>query len=287
MSYFVNESTNEPKFGKIISLSVAFVVIVILVFGSFGTVKAGEVGVRTTLGAVTGIEQPGFYLKLPFIQHMNKINVKTQTINYDRNGNEGDERDTSELAGASKDLQDVKIGVVVNYHINANTAEKIFVQYRSTENFELNVIEPIIRETVKSTSAQYTAEELVTKRAEYSDKVNISLIEKFATKDAVLERFSVTNFEFSPAFTQAIEAKVTAVQNAEAAKNKLEQIKFEAQQTIETAKASAEAIRISAQAINSQGGADYVNLKAVEKWDGRLPTQMIPGSAVPFVNLNK
>ena len=96
---------------------------------------------------------------------------------------------------------------------------------------------------------------------------------------------SITNFDFSPSFNTAIEAKVTAEQNALAAKNKLEQVKYEAEQTIETAKATAEAQRISSQALAAQGGSDYVQLKAIEKWDGHLPEQMIPGTTVPFVNL--
>jgi len=280
------DGQGQVKHGKIITHVVLSVVVVVLLFSSFGTIKAGEVGVKTTLGAVSGILEPGFYLKAPFLQKVNRINVKTLTVNYDRNGNEGDSRDSSELAGASSDLQDVGIAVVVNYHIDANKAQEIFTQYKSTENFELNVIEPIIRETVKTTSGEYTAEELVTKRADYSDKVNMRLKDKFSEKNAVLERFSVTNFQFSPAFTQAIEAKVTAVQNAEAAKNKLVQVQFEAQQQVERAKAEAETIRIQAQAITQQGGKDYVQLKALEKWDGKLPTQMIPGSAVPFLDLN-
>ena len=75
--------------------------------------------------------------------------------------------------------------------------------------------------------------------------------------------------------------------DALAAKNKLDQVQFEAQQTVATAKAQAEAIQIQAQAINSQGGADYVSLQAINKWDGKLPTQMVPGSTVPFINLTK
>ena len=259
--------------------------LIILFFGSFGTINAGERGVKTRLGAVVGVIEPGFYFKIPFIEKVSRMEVKTRTVNYDRNGTEGDSLDTSQLSGASKDLQDVWIGVVVNYHVNEQKVEAIYTQYKSVENFEANVIEPIIREVVKSTSAQYTAEELVTKRAEFGDNVNRVLAERFATKDAILERFSVTNFQFSLAFTEAIENKVTAVQNAEAAKNKLEQIKFEAQQTIETAKATAEAQRIQAQSLSAQGGEDYVQLKAIEKWDGHLPQQMIPGSAVPFINL--
>jgi regulator of protease activity HflC (stomatin/prohibitin superfamily) len=216
---------------------------------------------------------------------MNVMEVKTRTINYDKNGAEGDAIDTSQLFGASKDLQDVMIGVVVNYHINPEKVDNIFAQYRSTAVFESSVVEPIVRQIVKSTSAQYTAEELVTKRAEFSDKVNAQLMERFAEKDAVLEQFSVTNFEFSKAFTQAIEAKVTATQNAEAAKNKLEQVKFEAQQKVETAKAEAEAIRIQAAAVTSQGGADYVKLKWIERWDGKMPVTTLGGSQGVIIDL--
>lgn len=58
---------------------------------------------------------------------------------------------------------------------------------------------------------------------------------------------------------------------------------FEAKQKVEQAKAEAEAIRIQAEAITQQGGADYVRLKAIEKWQGNVPTTMIPDAAIPFV----
>lgn len=277
----------EVKYWKI-SIHLIILLVVLTTIGeSVGTISAGERGVKTRFGAIITTIPQGLYFKMPFIEKVTKMDVKTQTVNYDKNGNEGDRLDNSQLSGASKDLQDVSIGVVVNYHVNPERVQQIFAQYSSVQNYEANVIEPIIREVVKSTSAQYTAEELVTKRAEYGDRVNSILTERFTSKDAILERFSVTNFEFSKAFTQAIETKVTAVQNAEAAKNKLEQIKFEAQQTIETAKAQAESIRIQAQAVNSQGGADYVALQAIKAWDGKLPVQMVPNASVPFINLTK
>lgn len=258
---------------------------VVLVFSSVGTVGAGERGVKTHLNAVVGTVQPGLYFKLPFVDSVHKMDVKTRTINYDRNGQEGDASDTSQLFGASKDLQDVKIGVVVTYHVDPTKVVDIFSQYNSVDAYEVTAIEPIVRRVVKGISAQYTAEELVTKRAEYGDQVFLSLNEEFVGQSAILQNFSVTNFEFSAAFSNAIEAKVTAVQNAEAAKNKLEQVKFEAQQTVETAKATAEAQRISSAALAAQGGSDYVQLKAIEKWDGILPTSITPNGAVPFLNL--
>lgn len=282
MNYIKNEQLDTVK---IIKHIVILLVGIVLVFGSLGSVGAGEIGIRTRFSKVVGIVNQGLYFKIPFIEQVKKLDTKTRTINYDKNGNEGDSIDSSSLTGASKDLQDVSIGVMVNYKLDSTKAEEIYNQYKTNSNFESNVIEPIIRETVKSVSAQYTAEELVTKRLEYSDKVTALLTERFLTKQSILERFSITNFEFSKAFSSAIEAKVTAVQNAEASKNKLEQVKYEAQQTIEKAKAEAEAIRIQAQAINSQGGADYVQLQAISKWNGILPTQMIPNGALPILNL--
>lgn len=274
-----------PKLFKTIVKAAIALFVLIFIFSCFGTISAGERGVKTRNNAVIGTIEPGLYFKLPFIDTVHTMDVKTRTINYDKNGNEGDAADTSQLFGASKDLQDVKIGVVVTYNVDPTKVVDIFTQYKSVDAFESTVLEPKVREIVKSTSAEFTAEELVTKRAEYSDKVTQKLTEEFTAKSAILQNFSVTNFEFSAEFTKAIEAKVTATQNAEAAKNKLEQIKYEAQQTIETAKATAEAQRIQAQSLAAQGGADYVQLKAIDKWDGHLPVQMIPGSTVPFVNL--
>lgn len=276
---------NNTQVYKIVKWSVIGLFVLILLFTSMGTVGAGERGVKTHFGAIKGTVAQGLYFKMPFVEKVHIMDVKTRTINYDKNGNEGDSVDTSQLFGASKDLQDVKIGVVVTYHIDPTKVTDIFAGYSSVDNYEGNVIEPIIRQVVKSTSAEFTAEELVTKRAEYSDKVTTLLAEQLTQKNAVLQNFSVTNFEFSSEFSKAIESKVTATQNAEAAKNKLEQVKFEAQQTIETAKATAEAQRIQAQSLAAQGGSDFVQLKALEKWDGHLPVQMIPGSSVPFINL--
>lgn len=274
-----------PKTGKIIGLIIGILIVLSVLFGAFGTIKAGEVGVRTRFSAVVGTVPQGLYIKIPFIEQVHRMSIKTLTINYDKGGDNGDNKQTdTNLFGASKDLQDVTIGVVVNYHIKAEKVQDIYSQYSSVENYQSNVIEPMIRELVKSTSAQYTAEELVTKRAEFSDKVNVALATQFLEKNAVMERFSVTNFQFSKAFSDAIEAKVTAVQNAEAQKNKLEQVKYEAQQTVAKAQADAEAIKIQAQAINSQGGADYVQLQAIKVWKGDVPQYMM-GSAIPFINL--
>lgn len=270
MAYFYSETQKEdgygdtrtiktPKIGKIIGHAVLGLIGLILILGSFGTVDAGERGVRVRLGNVVGQVEPGLYLKLPLVEKVKKMNVRTQSVVYERE---------NPLASASADLQDVNIATVTNYHIDASKVMEVYKQYRTLEAFEESVIRPAVRDTVKAVASQYPAGDLITKRPEFAEKVATKLNERLTDTYVVVEQSNITDIQFSPSFSTAIEAKVTAVQNAEAAKNKLEQVKFEAQQQIEKAKAEAESIRIQAQAINAQGGADYVKLKALEKWNG-------------------
>ena len=87
-----------------------------------------------------------------------------------------------------------------------------------------------------------------------------------------INQVDILDFSFSKTFNEAIEAKVTAEQEALKAKANLERVKFEAQQEIEKAKAEAEKIKIQAEAITKEGWAEYVKLQWIQKWDGKLPT---------------
>lgn len=246
---------------KIISLGVliGLVVIGFLLFSSFGTINAGERGVKTRLGAVIGIIEPGFFIKNPFLDKVTTMDVRTQSVIAD---------DKTPLLAASNDLQDVRLSVVVNYHIDPRTVSDIYQQYGSASRYYEQVVDPLITATVKAVASQYTAADQIQRRQEMSDETLVALSKAFEGKNVIIEKADITNITFSDSFTQAIEAKVTAVQNAEAAKNKLVQVQAEAEQTIAKAKADAEAIQIQAQAINSQGGADYVELQRINKWNG-------------------
>jgi len=275
----------DVKVGKIIGLSIIGLIALIILFGSYTVVGSGERGVITQFGKVNDtILGEGFNFKMPIRDNIVKMNVQTQTVQFDNKSDKGDNTESSSMFCATKDLQDVQIAVVVNYHLDASKVNKIYQQYGST--YQANIIEPIIREVVKSQSALYTAEELVTKRAEFSENISTILSTKLAEKDAIFERLNITNFQFSDSFNKAIEEKVTAEQNALAAKNKLEQVKFEAEQRVSTAKGEAEAIKIQAEAIQNQGGAEYINLKWVEKWNGQLPSTTL-GANTPMVNISK
>lgn len=272
------DQNGDLKVAKIVTHGIIALLLICVFFGSFGTVSSQERGIKTRFNDAVGVIQPGLYFKLPFIENVVKMDVQTQSMISSKE---------EPLSAASNDLQDTKLAVVVNYHIDPTTVMEIFKQYGSAENYYSTVVDPLIVGTVKAIASSYTAAEQIQKRQEMASRTLTALQEAFLGKNVVIEKSDIVDVAFSPAFTEAIETKVTAVQNAEAQKNKLEQVKYEAEQRIVTAKAEAEAQRISAAALEAQGGRSYVELEAIKKWNGQLPTQFIPGQSLPFININK
>lgn len=261
---------NSIHIGKYITYGALVIVALILLLGGIYTIGAGERGVLLTFGkASMDSKMPGLHFKIPIVQGVIKMDVKTQKYE-------------AELTAASKDLQDVKTKIAINYHIMPDSTPEIYRDIGT--NYADKVIYPLEQEVNKAATAQFTAEELITKRDQVRETMKTILMEKLAQRKIVVEEISIINFAFSDSFTQAIEAKVTAEQQALTAKNKLEQVKYEAQQRIEQANGEANAIRIQADAIRAQGGKEYVQLQAINRWDGKLPTFMMSG-AMPFISI--
>lgn len=255
---------------KYVLIGIVALIALIALFNIAYTVQAGHRAVLLTWGKPNMVSiGEGLHAKWPFAQNAVIMDVQTQKYEAD-------------LSAASSDLQDVKTKIAINYHL---VPEDVPAIYRDIGvSYAEKVIYPLEQETNKAATAQYTAEQLITKRDEVREKMKTNLREKLQVKGIIVEEISIINFEFSPSFTQAIELKVTAEQNALAAKNKLAQVEYEAQQRITQASAEAEAIRIQAQAIQAQGGKDYVQLQAISKWNGVLPTITTSG-VVPFINI--
>lgn len=247
----------------------AFIILLVLIANfPFGTVGAGERGVQLRFGAVTGnVFGEGLYFRIPFVERVEKLDVKIQ-------------KDEVNATAASKDLQTVESVVALNYHLDpagvADLYQEVGIQYNS------RIISPSMQEAVKAATAQFTAEELITKRPEVREKIKELLVGKLAVRGILLDEFNIVAFDFSKTFNEAIEAKVTAEQEALAAKNKLERVKFEAQQKIEEAKGKAEAITIESQALRNNP--QVLQLRSLEKWDGKLP-QFLGSDAIPFLNI--
>lgn len=248
---------------------VVLLVAVLVVMSGVGTVDSGHRGIVVRMGAVKGrILDEGLYVVTPVIERVVEMSVQI-------------EASPLEASAASKDLQDVMTVVTPNWHVDPESVAMVYQRLR--HEYGPRIVKPAVQEAVKATTAKYNAEELITKRSEVSDAIAVALGDRLAPFGLRLDAMSITEFSFSEAFTNAIEAKVTAVQRAMEAQNKLKQVEYEAQQRVASAQAEAEAIRIQAEAITKQGGGDYVKLKAVEKWNGTMPTFIAGDGNMPFL----
>lgn len=241
----------------------------LLTLGLVVFVPSGQSCALTQFGKAVGTLEPGIHYKKPFgIEGTVCFDTRVQKIETNADA-------------ASRDLQTVTSTIALNYQVNSNRVE--FVYSDLGRNYEENIIAPVLQESVKAATSKFTAEELVTKRVEVKEEIKKIITEKLDGSGLLVTDFNIVNFSFSESFDKSIEAKVTAEQDALAAKNKLEQIKFEAEQEIEKARGKAEAQRIEGQSLRENP--QVIELRSIEKWNGQLPQYMT--GTVPFVNLNK
>jgi regulator of protease activity HflC (stomatin/prohibitin superfamily) len=254
--------------GRAVKWVLTGILLLLFGLGSFGTVNYGERGVLLRFGAVTGnVKDEGLYFKIPLIDRVEILDIKTKKSEVDADA-------------STKDLQMVTSKVALNYHINPTGIAQFFQKFGNA--FEANVLDPGLQEILKAVTARYTAEEVITKREQVREDTNTLLRERFLPQGMIIDGLNIVNFHFSKVFNDAIEAKVTAEQNALAAKNKLEQVKFEAQQMVEAANGKAKAIQVEASAIANNPL--VLQLRALEKWNGVLP-QYVGSGSIPFIQI--
>jgi regulator of protease activity HflC (stomatin/prohibitin superfamily) len=260
------KSGGNPPLKGIVGIAIT-VLIGIVLMGSFKVVGPGERGV--IFSKITGIKDvqlgEGLHLKLPFLEEIILIDVKVQKSQLD-------------ASAASSDLQNVSSTIAVNFHVDPSRAHKVYQEIGLS--YRERIIDPAVQESVKGVTAHYTAEELITRRSEIKDKIKSDLSDRLMEFNILVDEFSIIDFQFSAEFNAAIEAKQGAEQSALKATRDLDRIKVEAEQTISRARAEAEAMRLQQTTLTPM----LLQLRALEKWDGHLPT--VSGDAVPFIDIN-
>ena len=247
--------------------------VLVVLFESVTVVPAGMRGVQVTFGEVNMTPLPnGMHLVNP-VSNIKNINIQLQ-------------RATMESASAgTKDMQQVHTDIVINYRLSADKVAYIYKDYGV--DLVAKVLTPSLNEAFKSVTGHYTSEELITKRDEVSAGILEHVRAKLAQFDIAVDSISLVNFGFSAEYQKAIEQKVIATQMKQKAEQDLERIKVEAASRIAQAEGEAKAISIQAQAIQSNGGQNYVQLQWIEKWDGKLPNTVLNGSNGMMLNMGK
>jgi regulator of protease activity HflC (stomatin/prohibitin superfamily) len=265
----------------VIAAVIVLIVIAVVASSSVKIVDAGNRGILTHWNAVDLTNAPldeGIHFVVPFQDDI--VQMEVRTLKYD-----------TSTRSASQDLQTVQTTVTVNYHPDT---EKVHYLYKEIGlSYENRVIQPAIDETVKQVSANYNAEELITKRPLVKADIENAIRERLDQFYIETEVISITDFEFSPLFAKAIESKVEAEQKAQKAENDLIRIEVEARQleaqavglaaaNVAEAQGEAEAISIINNALSNNPF--YIEWLKTQAWDGKLPLVVGEGGT-PFISI--
>jgi regulator of protease activity HflC (stomatin/prohibitin superfamily) len=253
-------------------------------------VPSGYEGVVLQWGNPVRTTGSGLQTITPFVEDIVNVNVQTQSA-------------TAQESAASSDLQRVQATVTVNYQLDAAYAKEIYINLR--DEYQSRVIIPAMQDALKASTAKFQATELITQREVAKTTFQDLLQQKLNQYHININSVSITDFQFSDSFTTAIEAKVTAEQNALAAQNQLQVVQFQAQQQIIQATANATAISMQAigsanatvinanataqaiQIIQSQLTPSYIQYLYAIGWDGKLPIYWVTSgnSTAPYLLL--
>jgi len=270
------ENTKNLKRGILVATSAAALVVGWILF-PVTTVPAGYVGVMTTFGKLSSsVYEPGIHFRIPISQALHNVYVGTYKAE-------------SDVAGSSKDLQQVDMKIAVNFNIIPSHAPAIYFTLGG-DPWGL-VMDPAVHDIAKAVAARYEATDLIQKRDQVSQEMREVLMTRFKDLGVNVSAVNIVNFQFSKQFNDAIEAKITAQQNALRVENEIVQTKWEAQKRVVESEAALKVAENNAKANDLMGKSLAANpaliekLK-IEKWDGHYPQYMM-NQAMPMIQLGK
>lgn len=236
------------NFKKITLWVIGVIILLWLFFASTVTIPTGSIAVMTRFGKVTGQELgEGFHVKNP-LDRANVYDIKVL-------------KEETQAAAASKDLQDVKSTLVINYRLEAGRVSEIHKTIGIL--YKEKLIDPAVQEVFKSATARYDATQLITDRPEVKSVAFNELVDRLKKYGIIVQDLSITNFSFSQEFSNAIEAKQVAAQEAERAQFNLQRANLDAQ----------------AQAAQKTSlSPELLQKYAIDKWDGHMPQYVGSGS---------
>jgi regulator of protease activity HflC (stomatin/prohibitin superfamily) len=283
----------------------AILVICIIVLGSWYTVDQTERGVLLRNGAVVGTAQPGLGFKIPVIDSVEKISVKTATYTWDK------------MNSYSYDQQPADLKISVTLRAAPEKVADLYAKFGRLDSAVNQVVSPVVNQQVKVVFGRYTAVKAIQERGALNSAIKDAIAETLKYDPMiVIESVQLENIEFSQNYLHSIEQRMLAEVEVQKLQQNAEREKVQAQITVTQATAKANAVRAEAQAnadatrLNGEARAsnikltgdaeasaieararalgsnpNLVTLVQAERWNGVLPTTMVPGSAVPFVSV--
>ncbi|QRI64876.1 prohibitin family protein [Shinella sp. PSBB067] len=279
---------------KFAALGVAALAIAATSFGSFFVVDQGERGVVTRNGAIMTVAEPGLHFKMPFVDGVRTVDIRSKAKTYEN------------VMAYSADQQTAALHVSINYSIPGDKAGLVYSEYGTEDNLMSRLVERQLMAQVKNVFGGYNAQRAITERGKLNADIQMTL-QDAVVGPVVIESVQIENIDFSDTYEAKIEERMSAEIEVQKLRQNAEREKVQAEITVTQARAAADATRAQAQAeadavrlkgeaeadaIRARGAAlrdnpSLVDLTAVEKWSGVLPTTMVPGASLPFVNVGK
>jgi regulator of protease activity HflC (stomatin/prohibitin superfamily) len=250
--------------------------------GSFYTIDQGERGVILRNGKVVGTAEPGLGFKMPIIDSVREINVQTQAHVY------------KDVLVYSRDQQNAGLQVSVNYRLASDKVEQIYSEFGGQEGIVTRLLDRQVPEEVKNVFGRFNAVTAIQERARLGMEIQDAIQKASNNTMMIVESVQVENIDFSDAYEKSIEQRMLAEVEVQKVQQNAEREKVQAEIAVIQAKAQADAVKLQgdaeAHAINARGRAlrdnpALIELVQAEKWDGKLPTTMVPGQTVPFINV--
>lgn len=248
----------------IYSAVAAMLIVVATISQGITIVTPGKAGVVVTLGKVNnGTLQEGVNIVKPWMDDVHLMDVTVQKISVNADA-------------TSKDMQEVRSTVTLNYRVDASKANFVYQNFKGQH--QKIFILPAIQESIKASTALFTAEQLIGQRQKVKETITSEMTSRLKKEHLTVVAVSIENFEFSRVFNEAIEAKQVAAQKALEERNYLETIKIQAEQQKAKAEGEASAIRARARAeaeanelIEKTLTDNVLRSRLIEKWNGNVP----------------
>jgi regulator of protease activity HflC (stomatin/prohibitin superfamily) len=244
-------------------------VVIFIIAKPFVVIESGEVGIKATAGKYEPEPLgPGFHVFLPFIQTVKIVDTKVRSINYTTKptdnmafGRETGVRNASPITALDKRGLLISIDITVQYRLRPETAPQTIATYGFA--WEEKIINPIVRDVVRSVIGQYKAEELPVKRNEIAAQIREGIEEQIEKKKGHPVELATVNLReiiLPPKIVEQIERVQIAKQEADRVKLEVERAKQEAEKKAALAQGDADARKIRA-----QGAADAMKIEADAK----------------------
>lgn len=259
----------------LVIVAIILVIGMIILFASTTIVPTGHIGVVTLYQNVQDkYLDAGFHWVKPFVEDVHDVDIRTQKY-------------SNTVEGSAKDLQIVNITMSINYQIKPEKVTELYAKVG--EHYADIILNPALQSSLKASMAQFTAEEMITKRAEVATKITEELnarLDEYFTISAV----NLENIDFTTEYNKAIEAKTTNQQKAEAEKAQLEIIKVQNEQKINTAEAEAKVRELQSQSVTDKSLEQLrleIQREMVSRWNGVLPQYILGENSNMLLDIGK